>query len=101
MPPEPPLIELLDRLVPDSWRASNPFTDDLRQCHDSLVASSSDGQRADLLGEWLTSNQPCLFGQEASRNKHIEYCFITHQDLAQGDDHVGSVIARARLRWRR
>lgn len=100
MPQDPPLQELVDRLVPDGWRSTHDFASDFKPCHQSLIESTLDDVRSKALDEWLASNQPCLFGQEAAKRGRIEYCFLTQADLIRGDDHVGGRIAGARLRWR-
>lgn len=93
--------ELVDKLVPDSWRDTHPFSDDMAVAHAELIRAGADSERRKSMSKWLSAHQPCLFGRDAAKRDRVEYCFLTDDDLVRGDRHVGACIAEARLQWRR
>jgi len=92
------LRELADRLTLDEWRQRNKFSDDVAGTQRALFASDDAGERAAHLNDWLSKNQPCLFGKIAAKHGLMRYCILTEADLAD-DRHVQERIQAARSRW--
>src|SRR5437870_5283821 len=91
--------DLLANLVPDPWRGRTRFSESIRVANEKLWSAVSDEAAAQILGGWLQSEQPCLFGRIAAQRGLITYCFITPDDAAKGDRHVRDRIQDARTRW--
>lgn len=94
------LAVLIDDLVADTWRQSHPFSEELAPSHRTLLSASDDDARAHVLNGWLQKHQPCIFGRIAARHGLVDHCFLTHEDIEQGDTYVAAKIARSRRLWR-
>jgi hypothetical protein len=95
------LAELYMRLEQDPWRTKHGFAPDMAEAIRRLLESSSDEQRAAVLGPWLEKYQPCLFGRIAARKGLLSYCFLTEQDLLSSDLIIRTKIQEARTHWTR
>src|SRR5580698_3485574 len=54
--------------------------------------------------QWLETNQPCVFGKIAAKNKNVFICLLEeHEILAmrRGDDDVRDTIQDCRQAWKR
>jgi hypothetical protein len=95
------LEELLDDLTEDAWRAANPFSSDIVDCHAELFDSAASVEQiASLLLRWIRANQPCIFGRAAAAQKRVAVCVIRERDLRKGDDFVASLILDHHQIWR-
>jgi hypothetical protein len=96
------IAELVSALTPDPWRRSHEFSADLEQASQEL--SKNAGSTADtsrVLGAWLRTYQPCLFGRIAATFDRITYCILHPSDLAASDEHMHSQIQASRQEWTR
>ena len=62
----PTLAEWYKRITPDPWRQSHPFEDNFELCQQAMMAAEK-GVVCELLADWLSNYQPCLFGRSAAR----------------------------------
>lgn len=95
----PDLKSYLDRLTPDPWRESQPFSADLLEASELLWNTTSAGGREKIVGDWIAKHQPCLFGRIAAKNGLLRFCILDETDVAQGDRHVSDFIQADRLKW--
>lgn len=96
------IADLIDTLPHDSWRDDNPFSPDVRECHQVLFRTGATrNEMAAALDTWLIKSQPCRFGQMEARQRRLAYCLLTENDLQRGDDHVRARIQEDRDAWRR
>jgi len=94
--------DLIEDLPQDTGRERNAFSPDMRACHDVLFrAGSSRAEMEAALNNWLTSQQPCLFGRMDAKQHRLAYCLLTENDLERGDDHVRMRIQEDRDDWKR
>jgi hypothetical protein len=93
------LLESYNDLRTDPQRAMLGVSPDLEAAQTTLLASKNNDERAVSLSAWLMKHQPCLFGRMAARSGLIAYCFITDDDIHQGDSHVSGIIQSAHQRW--
>lgn len=93
--------ELYSKIIQDEWRSEHPFSVPLREASEKILEASDDSERASVLGDWLRKNQPCLFGRLAIHLERERYCFLSEEDLLQGDEFVRAKIQKARTAWRR
>jgi hypothetical protein len=93
--------DLIDQLEPDPWRMQNPFSDDMRTCHEVLFRpDSSRAEKADVLAQWLGKYQPCLFGQMEAKQGRLAFCILTENDLERSDQEIRLRIQQERLDWK-
>lgn len=95
------LADLYMRLEQDPWRNEYGFTPEVAEATRLLLQSTTDEQRASVLGTWLEKYQPCLFGRVAVRKGLINYCFLTEEDLLSPDLLIRTKIQEARTLWTR
>ncbi len=93
------LRSYLDRLTPDTWRESHPFSADLELASERLWKAVSIEERQGILAEWILKNQPCLFGSIAAKNDLLRFCILDESDVVQGDQHLSDRITEDRLKW--
>ena len=97
---EPTLAELLARLTPDDRRSEIGFSPELESINEALWGDQTLEHREELLRNWLSKHQPCLFGRVAAKRDAITFCLITEADIREHDDKwVQDHIQRSRLRW--
>lgn len=90
-----------DELERDTWRDTNPFSENLATAARAINHPfATDGDRQDALNAWMQRYQPCLFGRVAAAAKAIHYCFITDADIKRSDQHVQSKIRHSLILWR-
>src|SRR5438046_1954682 len=92
---------LFERLVPDPFRTENGFTDDVAEANGKLFAAEDDSLAEQVLGDWLGTRQPCLFGRMAARSGLISYCILREADLFGDPAALQKKIQKARRRWTR
>lgn len=94
--------DLIARLKPDPWRQANPFSEEMRTCHEVLFQpGSSRADMAKALANWLAENQPCLFGQMEAKQQRLAFCILNENDLAQSDQIIRARIQAERIDWKR
>jgi hypothetical protein len=94
--------DLIAQLEPDPWRIANPFSPELAECHQALFdAARSREYKIGALSGWLAQHQPCLFGQMEAKQKRLEFCVLTENDLERSDQEIRARIQRERTAWKR
>lgn len=93
------LPEIFRALRPDPDRGSRGFSPDLDGATRDLLSVSPE-DRASILASWLKTEQPCIFGRLAAERELISYCFLAEADLLTSDEHVASIIQKARRAWK-
>lgn len=98
----PPIDELFDALTyPDAPRATTSFTSSFSQWQTEICrAEATREEREQVLNDWLSKEQPCLFGRWAAKQRTISFSILTETDVMRGDDHVASRIRKDRDAWR-
>lgn len=95
----PTISELYARLTDDPVRHRLGFDPAFEAAQTELLDARTDDDRAAVLGRWLGTYQPCLFGKIAARRGMIEYVFLGESDFELGDTHVRDKIADGHRRW--
>jgi hypothetical protein len=96
------LAEAHRQLVTDPFRKERGFAEDFAAFNKALIDESfTDDDLRDILCQWLTTNQPCLFGRIAARKKLLQTVFIREADIEAGDEAVRDKIQNARTEWTR
>lgn len=96
------VADLLDKLTPDPWRASTPFSTEITEANNRMFAAGEDQNaiRSELIN-WMQKHQPCLFGRLAARFDLLTICILTERDLRHGDEALREKIQAARTHWTR
>lgn len=90
------LLELLDRLEPDPWRAQKGFSPDIVEAH-NVMFSDSKNETAKL-SQWLANYQPCLFGRAAAKLGLVRFCVLRESDITS-DEAAYEIIQDCRRKW--
>jgi len=94
--------ELIENLKPDQWRRENSFSEDIEKCNQALFNGQlTRSQMAEVVSDWFSLYQPCLFGRHAAKDGKLSFCILTETDLAKGDEHIRDVIQDSREDWKR
>jgi hypothetical protein len=94
------IVNLMDGLTPDPWRAKSGFSQDVVEIHERVLTEQmNDDVIAAALNSWLASYQPCLFGRIGAKIGLISYCILSESDLMESDAFIQEKIQRARLHW--
>jgi hypothetical protein len=88
------------RISTDDGRKKIGFDPSFVETSDKLLAATDDTERARVLGDWLKTSQPCIFGHLAVERGLIEYCFISEEHLTSTDEDICAIIRTARDEWR-
>jgi hypothetical protein len=99
----PALGELFKGLNLDRWRneSANGFTDEMMAVNRVLNHPyANDTQRREALEPWLQRHQSCIFGRLAAAQGAMDFCFLTHDDLLDGDDGIRKKIREAKIFWK-
>lgn len=99
----PTLAELYKLLKPDPWRSdpANAFTEEMEVANRVLNHPfANPTQRREALEAWLQKHQPCIFGRIAAAKGSMHFCFLTIDDLLDGDDAVRVKIGESKKLWK-
>jgi hypothetical protein len=96
------LRQLYDSLRPDTWRKTNPFSDDIKTVNDLLRDTYANReQREEQLSNWLQRFQPCLFGRIAAARHWLHFCILTEHDfLTKSDQAIAEMIRVEVIAWK-
>lgn len=95
------ISDLIEQLEPDPWRTQNPFSGEMQTCHAVLFRpDSSRAEKADALADWLSSHQPCRFGQMEAKQGRLAFCILSENDLERSDRAIRARIQQERLDWK-
>lgn len=93
------LAELMTKLEPDAWRKETDFSPKVKATIDAIHASRSAETTISALNDWISKNQPCLFGRIAAKQSAITYCLIEEEMLYGDESKLEKHIQEARLKW--
>src|SRR5262245_40352891 len=98
----PQIRDLVAQLKPDTWRTKIGFSPDLEKCTNVLLRKESTNEaRIDSLREWLSKEQPCVFGRIAAGAPDlISFCLLDEGDLANNDSYIQNKIQASRDEWK-
>jgi hypothetical protein len=99
------LLDARFRGASDRLRGRHPFSPDIVATNAVLFNRQfTKRQKIRAYRQWLETNQPCVFGKIAAKNKNVFICLIEeHEILAmrRGDDDVRDTIQDCRQAWKR
>jgi hypothetical protein len=96
------ISSLIRELTEDSWRGQVGFSSEVQSALDRVLdPSTPDAVVIQVLSEWLSKHQPCLFGRIAAKKGLLSYCLISEDELADSDEIVKQKIQSARREWTR
>ncbi len=94
------ICDLLSKLKPDPWRASQGFSPEVEEANRELFRPDiTETQAEQVLSAWLQKHQPCLFGRIAAKLGAVSYCILNETNLHQSDELIKQKIQTARLAW--
>jgi hypothetical protein len=100
MPETYNIREAFRRLREDD-RGQCPFSEDLVSVTERILNAGDDPARANALTEWLSREQPCVFGRLSAQRGLIHYHFLAERTLADsGDDAIAASLQTARAAWK-
>jgi hypothetical protein len=89
----------------DRFRSRTGFSPDIEAAQAILFSSKYDRQaKIRSYRSWLESNQPCVFGRVAAKNKNVFICLLEQNEIVQmknGDRDVMDTIQDHRQVWKR
>ena len=93
------------RSVNDRFRLRHPFAADIEATH-AILFSPKYGKRAKISAyrKWLETNQPCVFGRVAAKNKNVFICLLEEHEtlrMRRGDEDLRDTIQDYRQVWKR
>jgi len=99
------LLDMRYRGAPDRFRQQHPFSEDVEGLHAILFNPRySKRRKRSAYKGWLESNQPCVFGRVAAKNKFVFICLLEEDEILRmrrGDDDLRETIQDHRQVWKR
>ena len=99
------LLDMRFHGASDPLRRRQPFSPDIVAANAVLFNRQyTKRQKIRAYRQWLETNQPCVFGKIAAKNKNVFICLLEeHEILAmrRGDDDVRDTIQDCRQAWKR
>ena len=89
----------------DSFRKRRPFSESVEAVHAILFNSRYNKPRKiTAYRKWLETEQPCVFGRVAAKQKRVFICLIEEQEvlrMERGDEDLRDTIQDYRQVWKR
>lgn len=99
------ILDMRYRGTPDRFRKQHPFSEDIESVHAILFSSKySKRKKRGAYMHWLESNQPCVFGRVAAKNKYVFVCLLEEDEILRmrrGDEDLRDTIQDHRQVWKR
>ena len=99
------LLDLKFRGPADRFRKTKPFSEDIESTHAILFNPHyKRARKITAYRRWLETNQPCVFGRVAAKNKYVFICLLEEHEILRmknGDDDVRETIQDHRQVWKR
>src|SRR5437763_5621258 len=99
------LLDIRLHARPDKMRKSRRFSQDMQSSHGILLNSqNTKTQKINAYRQWLTKNQPCIFGRLAATQKKVFICLLEENEILgmrKGDDDLKDTIQDYRQLWKR
>jgi hypothetical protein len=89
----------------DGFRTKRPFSQDMAATQ-AILFSTGYSKRSKVreFRKWLETNQPCVFGKVAAKNKNVFICLIEEDEILnmrKGDSDLRDTIQDYRQVWKR
>jgi hypothetical protein len=85
----------------DPIRTKLGFSEDMKVAHDLLFREDTTlFEKETVIGRWLQSNQPCMFGRIAAKTNRMHYCILTETDLRGSDESIKLKIEKELKLWK-
>lgn len=89
----------------DGFRRRTPFSQDIESTH-AILFNPRYNKRTKISAyrKWLETNQPCVFGRVAAKNKNVFICLLEEHEILRmrkGDDDLREIIQDYRQAWKR
>jgi hypothetical protein len=94
------IADIIAALTPDTRRSHIGFDPDFAAANGRMLEAKP-SQVPELLREWLSRHQPCLFGRLGAKKGLLSFCILSDEELVQGDEAVRDRIQAARLQWKK
>lgn len=85
------VAQLLEGLEQDQRRSENGFSTEMATTQEQIFAESNKLSQAVILGGWLQTHQPCLFGRLAARYGQIGFCVLSRDIETCHADHCAGL----------
>lgn len=99
------LLDIKFRGPDDHFRKTKPFSEDIESTHAILFNSRyTRDRKITAYRRWLETNQPCVFGRVAAKNKNVFICLLEEHEILRmknGDDDLRDTIQDHRQVWKR
>jgi hypothetical protein len=99
------ILDLRLRGTRDPLRRRHPFSEDIESVHAILFSPKySKRKKRAAYTRWLESNQPCVFGRVAAKNRYIFLCMLEEDEILRmrrGDEDLRDTIQDHRQVWKR
>jgi hypothetical protein len=99
------LLDLKYRGKEDVYRKGHPFAESVEATHAILFNSKySRLRKIAAYRKWLETEQPCVFGRVAAKQKRVFICLIEEQEVLRmehGDEDLRDTIQDYRQIWKR
>lgn len=99
------LLDIKYRGPQDRVRKRYPFSENVEATHSILFNPRYDKRtKIRAYRNWLESNQPCVFGRVAAKNKNVFICLLEEREILtmrRGDDDLLDTIQDYRQAWKR
>ncbi len=99
------LLDIKFRGPADRFRNKHPFSEDIEATQAILFNSRYDKRRKiSAYRRWLETNQPCVFGRVAAKNKNVFICLLEEHEILRmkkGDADLRETIQDHRQVWKR
>jgi len=99
------LLEVKLRGVNDRFHLRHSFSADIEATH-GILFNPKYSKRTKISGyrKWLETNQPCVFGRVAAKNKNVFICLLEEHEILRmrrGDEDLRDTIQDYRQIWKR
>lgn len=99
------LLDVKFRGPEDRFRKKHPFSEDIEATQAILFNPRYDKRRKiSVYRRWLETNQPCVFGRVAAKNKNVFICLLEEHEILRmknGDADLRDTIQDHRQVWKR
>jgi hypothetical protein len=99
------LLAIKLRGLNDRFRVRHAFASDIEATHAILFSPKySKRMKISAYRKWLETNQPCVFGRVAAKNKNVFICLLEEHEILRmkrGDEDLRDTIQDYRQVWKR
>jgi len=99
------LLDVKFRAPEDRFRKKHPFSEDIEATQAILFNPRyNKSRKISVYRRWLETNQPCVFGRVAAKNKNVFICLLEEHEILRmkkGDADLRDTIQDHRQVWKR